>query len=390
MDPVDNPYNPGAGAPPPELAGREQILKQAENVIVRTKNGKAARSFIMIGLRGVGKTVLLNRIDQIAETAGCQTAIFEADPASTLPELLTPQLHRLLLKLDRRKRVTDDVRRAFGFLRSFASAFKVKFGEFEAGLSNKMATGDLTIDLTDLITAIGEVAKSRKTAAVILIDEVQSVTPGDLGALIMALHKVSQRQLPLLFFGAGLPQLLKLVGDAKTYAERLFDYPVIDRLDAKDSRTALVEPAKRESVAFNEDALDIIFDETEGYPFFLQVWGSHAWELASSSPITAEDVRVTTQRAISELDRGFFKVRFDRLTSRQQEYARAMAECESIPASSTAVAQLIGITVKQAAPIRDEVIKKGVAYSPKRGLVAFSVPKFDEFIKRAFPGVRLK
>ncbi len=385
MDPVDNPYNPGAGTPPPELAGRESILKQAENTIKRTKKGKPAKSFIMLGLRGVGKTVLLNRIDQIAETAGCRTAIFEAGLDRTLPELLTQQLHRLLLKLDRRKRVSDEVHKAFGLLRGFASAFKVQFGEFEVGLSNETTTGDLTIDLTDLIVAIGEAAKSRKTVAVIMIDEVQYVTKSDLSALIMALHKISQRQLPLLFFGAGLPQLAKLAGDAKSYAERLFDYPEIDRLEAKSARAALVEPAKWESVEYKDDALDIILEETDGYPFFLQVWGYHAWEIAPSSPITSEHARSATKSAIAALDTGFFKVRFDRLTNRQQEYARAMAKLGPFPATSTSVANVLGVTVKQAAPIRDEVIKKGMAYSPKRGLVAFTVPKFDEFIKRATP-----
>lgn len=216
MNSIDNPYNPGAGVPPPELAGRESILRYAENTIERTKKGKAAKSFIMIGLRGVGKTVLLNRIDQIAETAGCQTAIFEADSNHTLPELLTQQLHRLLLKLDRRKRVSDEVQKAFSLLRGFASAFKVRFGEFEIGLSNETMTGELTIDLTDLIVAIGKAAKSRKNVAIIMIDEVQYVTTSDLSAFIMALHKISQQQLPLLFLGAGLPQLAKLAGDAKS------------------------------------------------------------------------------------------------------------------------------------------------------------------------------
>lgn len=390
MKSVDNPYSPGAGTPPPELAGRASILKKAANTTERIKKGKAAKSFIMLGLRGVGKTVLLNRIDQIAESAGCRTTIFEADPDRTLPELLTQQLRRLLLKLDRRKRVSDEVQKAFGFLRSFASAFNVKFGDFEVGLSSEMATGDLTIDLTDLIVAIGEAAKSRKTVAVIMIDEVQYVTKSDLSALIMALHKIAQRQLPLLFFGAGLPQLAKLAGDAKTYAERLFDYPEIGSLDAKSARAALVEPAKRESVVYEDDALDIILKETDGYPFFLQVWGSHAWEVAPSSPITSEHAKSATERAIAALDKGFFKIRLNRLTGRQQEYARAMAELGPSPATSTAVAEVLGITVKQAAPIRDEVIKKGMAYSPSRGLVAFTVPKFDEFIKRNIPKVGYK
>jgi hypothetical protein len=385
MNPVDNPYSPGAGVPPPELAGREEILQLAKNTIERTKKGKAAKSLVMLGLRGVGKTVLLNRIDQIAENADCRTAIFEADPDHTLPEILVQQLYRLLLKLDRRKRVSSEVRSAFGLLRAFACAFKVKYGGFEVGLSTDLGTGDLTNDLTDLFVAIGRSAKLHKTVAVILIDEVQYVTKTDLSALIMALHKISQRQLPLLVFGAGLPQLARLAGEARSYAERLFEYLEIDRLEAKSARTALTEPAKRESVEYADGALELILKETDCYPFFLQLWGSHAWEVARSSPITTENVQEATKRVIKALDRGFFKVRFDRLTSRQQAYARAMAEFGPTPATSTAVAKALDLTVKQAAPIRDEVIKKGMAFSPKRGLVAFTVPKFDEFMKRTLP-----
>lgn len=390
MKPLDNPYTPGAGAPPPELAGRETILKQAKDTIERTKSGRAAKSLMVLGLRGVGKTVLLNRIDQLAETAGCETAIFEADSARSLPELLTPQLYRLLLKLDRRKRVGDQVQKAYRLLRGFASAFKVRYGDFEVGLFGETTTGDLIIDLTDLFVAIGKAAKSRKTVAVILIDEVQYITKRDLSALIMALHKISQRQLPFLLFGAGLPQLAKLAGEAKSYAERLFDYPDVGRLYDKDARKALVEPARRQSIAYEDDALRIILRETDGYPYFLQVWGSHAWEVAPASPIKVEHAKKATRRAIAALDKGFFKVRLDRLTDRQQEYARAMAELGPAPAKSTAVANVLGITVKQAAPIRDELIKKNIAYSPKRGLVAFTVPKFDEFIKRAIPSVATK
>jgi len=382
MNPVDNPYTPGAGTPPPELAGREVILQEAENTIKRTKNGKAAKSQIMLGLRGVGKTVLLNRINQIAELEGCQTAIFEADSDHTLPELLTQQLHRLLLKLDRRKKVGDDIQKVFSLLRGFASAFRVKFGEFEVGLSNEITTGDLSIDLSDIFVLIGRAAKNRNTVAVILIDEMQYIGKGDLSALIIALHKISQEQLPLLFFGAGLPQLAKLAGDTKSYAERLFDYPDIDKLDSKSAKQALVKPAKKESVTYEPNALTSILEETDCYPFFLQVWGSHVWEVAPASPITIKHVKEATKRAQFALDKGFFKVRFDRLTERQQDYARAIAEVGHLPATSTEVASILRISIKKAAPIRDEIIKKGMAYSPSRGLISFSVPKFEEFIRR--------
>jgi hypothetical protein len=382
MNPVDNPYNPGAGAPPPELAGREPLIERALATIKRAKAGRAPKSMIMLGLRGVGKTVLLNKFEQLAEAEGCQTALFEADAERSLPEMVTPQLHRLLLRLNVVKRVGHDVQKAFGQLRAFAGAFKVSIGDVEFGLSSEIATGDLAVDLTDLFVVIGEAARARNAAVAILIDEVQSLSRPDLSALIMAMHKIAQRQLPVLMFAAGLPQLAKLAGDTKSYAERLFDYPPIGQLEEDDARAALTAPAEREGVQFHDDALAHILNETERYPFFLQVWGSHAWEVAAHSPITRKDVEEATRRAVAALDQGFFHVRFARLTERQLDYARALASFGPAGADSAAVAERIGLTVKQAAPIRDEVIKKGMAYAPTRGEVAFTVPKFDDYLRR--------
>ncbi len=383
MNPVDNPYTPGAGTPPPELAGRANILQNAELTIKRTLNHKTAKSQILLGLRGVGKTVLLNRINQIAESEGCQTAIFEANPDYTLPELLTLQLHRLLLKLDRRKKVGDDIQYAFRLLRGFASAFRVKVGEFEVGLTNEGVTGDLSIDLTDLLVSIGRASKKRNTLSMILIDEMQYLSRKDLSALIIAIHKISQDQLPILFFGAGLPQIARLTGDSKSYSERLFDYPEVDKLDNKSAIQALVKPAKKEGVDFEQNALDLIIKETEGYPYFLQVWGSHIWEVLESSPIGKKDVERATKRALKALDEGFFKVRIERLTERQLKYAIAMAILEDLPAKSIDVANTLGMPINRAAPLRDELIKKGMAYSPNRGMVNFSVPKFKEYLYRS-------
>jgi len=384
MNPVDNPYTPGAGTPPPELAGREPILKQAEISIARATKGRNAKSLLLLGLRGVGKTVLLNRIEEMAEAAGCQTAIFEADPDKSLPDLITQQLYRVLLKLDRMKRAGNEITRAFQLLRGFASVFKVRMQEIEFGVSSRAATGNLALDLPDLFLAVAEAARIRSTTVVILIDEVQYISRQDLSALIMALHRISQRGLPLIFFGAGLPQLAKLAGDTKSYAERLFDYLEIDRLDAASARAALIEPARRESVSYQEEALEVILEATGRYPFFLQMWGSYAWQVAPASPITAEHARIATGRAVADLDRGLFKVRLERLTERQQAYARALAGLGPTPASSTEVADALGISVKQAAPIRDELIKKGMAYSPKRGRIAFTIPRFDEYLRRKF------
>jgi len=382
MNPIDNPYTPGAGTPPPELAGREPILKQAETSIARATKGRNAKSLLLLGLRGVGKTVLLNRIEEMADAAGCQTAIFEADPDKPLPDLITQQLYRVLLKLDRMKRAGNEITRAFQLLRGFASVFKVRMDEIEFGVSSRAVTGDLALDLPDLFLAVAEAARSRSTTVVILIDEVQYISRQDLSALIMALHRISQRGLPLIFFGAGLPQMAKLAGDTKSYAERLFDYLEIDRLDAASARAALTEPARRESVSYHDEALEIILEATGRYPFFLQMWGSYAWQVAPASPITAEHARIATGRAVADLDRGLFKVRLERLTERQQTYARALAGLGPEPASSTEVADALGISVKQAAPIRDELIKKGMAYSPRRGRIAFTIPRFDEYLRR--------
>ena len=383
MRPEDNPYTPGAGTPPAELAGRDEVLDQAGNAIKRAANNKLAKSLMLLGLRGVGKTVLLNRIEEIAEDEGCETAIFEASPDRSLAEMLTPQLHRLLLKLNRREAAGANLKKAFEALRGFASIFKVSFQGIDFSVQEAKATGDLSIDLSDLFTYIGEAAATRQTVAVILVDEVQYVGKEDLSALIMALHRVSQRKLPLLFFGAGLPQLARLAGDAKSYAERLFLYPEVDRLDAAGAARALRKPAKDEGVVYEDKAVEIILEETQGYPFFLQVWGYHAWEIAPKSPISTEHAREATRLATAELDRGFFKVRLDRLTQRQQEYVRAMADLGDRSATSTEVAQVLGISVKQAAPIRDEIIKKGMAYSPQRGRIAFTVPQFGSFLRRA-------
>lgn len=385
MNPANDPYSPGAGAPPPELAGRDELIARAELAITRAKAGKAAKSLMVLGLRGVGKTVLLNEFEQRAEAIGCQTALFEIDPDRTLAAQLAPQMHRILLRLDRIKRAGHELQSAFGLLRAFGSAFKVQLGDLEFGLSQQQATGDLAIDLTDLFLAIGAAAEKRDSAAIILIDEVQYITKPDLGALIMALHKVSQRQLPLIVIGAGLPQLAKLAGDAKSYAERLFDYPSVGPLDEASARLALSAPAEREGVKYNADALAYVVKETGGYPFFLQVWGSHCWAASEKSPVTLADAKQASERAIAALDESLFNVRLARLTERQKAFARAIADFGGEPVSSSDVAARMGLTVSQAAPIRDELIKKGMAYAPERGLIHFTVPKFDEFLRRKMP-----
>ena len=390
MKATHNPYNPGAGVPPPELAGRDNLVEIANVAIARAKAGRPAKSAIMLGLRGVGKTVLLNAFEAIAEEQGCQTALLEIDPGTPLAQQLAPQLQHILHRLDRVKKAGNEVQKAFGALRAFASMFKATVGDVDFGFAVTPATGDLSIDLTDLFVAIAEAAKKRDTAVILLVDEIQYLQKDDLSALIMALHKIAQRQLPLLLFGGGLPQLAKLAGDAKSYAERLFDYPPIGPLDAAGARVALSAPAEREGVKYAKDALDYVIEQTGGYPFFLQVWGSHCWDTAQKSPITLADAKRASETAIAALDEGIFKVRLARLTERQKAYARAMADFGAEPVNSSDVANAMNLSLSQAAPIRDELIKKGMAYSPERGLIGFTVPKFDEYMRRAMPATKRK
>ena len=390
MKATHNPYNPGAGVPPPELAGRDNLVDIARVAIARAKGGRPAKSAIILGLRGVGKTVLLNAFEAIAEEEGCQTALLEIDPGTPLAQQLAPQLQHILHRLDRVKKAGNEVQKAFGALRSFASMFKATVGDVDFGFAVTPATGDLSIDLTDLFVAIAEAAKKRDTAVILLIDEIQYLQKDDLSALIMAMHKIAQRQLPLLLFGGGLPQLAKLAGDAKSYAERLFDYPPIGPLDETGARLALSAPADREGVKYAKDALDYVIEQTGRYPFFLQVWGSHCWDVAQKSPITLADAKRASETAIAALDEGIFKVRLARLTERQKAYARAMAEFGAEPVNSSDVANALKLSLSQAAPIRDELIKKGMAYSPERGLIGFTVPKFDEYMRRAMPATKRK
>jgi hypothetical protein len=390
MRATHNPYNPGAGVPPPDLAGRDQLIESARVAIVRAKAGRAAKSSILLGLRGVGKTVLLNHFAALAEDEGCQTALIEIDPSIPLAQQLAPQLQQILHRLDRMKKAGAELQRAFGSLKSFASMFRATVGDIDFAFAAAPATGDLAVDLTDLLVAIAEAAKKRDTAVILLIDEIQYLQKGELGALIMALHKIAQRQLPLLLFGGGLPQLAKLAGDAKSYAERLFDYPPIGPLDEAGARLALTAPAEREGVKYAKDALDYVVEQTGRYPFFLQVWGAHCWEAAAKSPIALADAKRASETAIAALDEGIFKVRLARLTERQQAYARVMAEFGPEPVNSSDVANAMGISLSQAAPIRDELIKKGMAYSPQRGLIGFTVPKFDEYMRRAMSAPKAK
>ena len=388
MDPRLNPYAPGAGAPPPALVGREAVLDDAGIALARTLSGRHAKGQILLGLRGVGKTVLLNRIETMAGEEGLQSILVEAPEGRGLPDILVPPLRRVLLRLDRGERVQAEVKRALGTLRSFASAFTVSVGPLEFGVDaepGQADSGDLEFDLPDLLLSAATAAKARGTGIALLIDEVQYLSGADLSALIVAVHRVTQKSLPLVFFGAGLPQIAGLAGEAKSYAERLFDYPPVEALAAADAVGALREPALREDVAYEPAALDAIVEQTQGYPYFLQEWGKHAWNVADASPITAADAAAATDRALRGLDDSFFRVRLDRLTPREKDYLRAMADLGPGPHRSGEIADALDVRVQSVAPLRHKLIQKGMVYSPAHGDTAFTVPMFDEFMRRTMP-----
>jgi hypothetical protein len=393
MDPRRNPYAPGAGAPPPELAGRDALIERAAIALDRIRSGRHDKSMILVGLRGVGKTVLLNRVQLDAEERGIHGMRLEAPEDRSLPGILAPAMRAALLKLDRARAATAVGKKAMRALAGFAGSMKIKYGDVEVGLEVEPEkgladSGDLDVDLTDLLVAVGEAAQERSTAFAVFVDELQYVEENQLASLITALHRCAQKQLPITLFGAGLPQIVGQTGRAKSYAERLFDFPEVGALEDAAARLALTVPAEKEGVIFESAALDEILAQTEGYPYFLQEWGKNAWSVAASSPITAEHVRVATVHALADLDASFFRVRFDRLTPAEKSYLRAMAALGPGPHRSGDIAQELGRKVNSLGPARSALIAKGMVYSPGHGDTAFTVPLFDQFMKRMMPAGR--
>ena len=390
MDPIMNPYSPGAGSPPPELVGRDPILEQARILLGRVKQKRPEKSMLLTGLRGVGKTVLLNEIERQATASGYHTIVIEAHEDKPLGPLLAPHLRSLLFELDRIAGAGHKVKRGLRVLRSFLGALKVTYEDVTIGLDvdpekGSADSGDLAIDLPNLLVAVGEAAEERKSAVAVLIDEIQYFDQKELGALIMAMHKVQQRQLPLVLVAAGLPILPGLAGESKSYAERLFSFPDVGALSGKDTAKALREPAQAAGVAFKPDALREVFKRTKGYPYFLQEWGYQSWNLATTSPITLKVVRSATATVMPRLDQNFFRVRFDRLRPSEKNFLRAMAEHGPGPHRTGDIATTLGVKVTSLGPVRAQLIKKGMIYSPAHGDMAFTVPLFDRFMVRAMP-----
>jgi hypothetical protein len=390
MDPLRNPYAPGAGTPPPELSGRQDLLERTRIALGRTKLRRHAKSFIAVGLRGVGKTVLLREALRLAREADFRVCYIEAHEHKRLAELLVPALRAVLLDLDRIGRLSAEVKRGLRVLKSFLSGIKLTYGDAELALDidpepGIADTGDLDIDLADLLAAIGQAAAARDSQLVIILDELQYLNGRDFGALIMAMHRCVQEQLPVLLIAAGLPHLVGLAGQAKSYAERMFDFPELGALNRQDSDRAVLAPAQAQDVDITPDALDAIFDATKGYPYFLQEWAYHAWNCSAGPIIDRTDVVAATERAERQLDASFFRVRFDRLTNREKNYLRAMASLTGPTATASEIASVLGAKTQSLAPMRGGLITKGMIYAPNRGGTAFTVPKFDDYLRRAMP-----
>ena len=359
----------------------------------RLQAGRFARSLIPTGLRGVGKTVLLNRFAEEAEGLGFLTTTIEATEGGQLAQHLINRLRPILFKLDRGKQMGHAARAALRVLKSFTVTFGaegMKFGLDIDPETGSADSGDLATDLIDLFIALGNAARESGTAILIAIDEVQYLNEAEFSALIMAVHRVSQKQLPIAVIGTGLPQIPGLAGDAKSYAERLFEFPIVGALSDADAREAIAKPARDLGVEYSEGALAEMVAVTEGYPYFIQEWAYRVWNHAGTSPIQKEDVTSIKNTVLEKLDESFFRVRFNRLTDQEKLYLRAMAELGRGPDKSADVAKALGRAVNSVGPLRDGLIKKGMIYSPRHGDVAFTVPLFDDFMRRTVPEFKAK
>lgn len=389
MEHRDNPYTPGAGSRPPALTGRSLELGRFDLLLERLENGRSEQSQIVTGLRGVGKTVLLNSFLGTANDRGWVTVETEVDSRTKLGPLMSRLCRQALYRLDAPARWGDRAKRAARVLRSFTLTVNPD-GGVTIGAENEVAaesgygdSGNLSDDLTELFLALGEAARERKRGVVFLVDELQFLDRPDLEALILALHKCNQRNLPVTLVAAGLPQIPKLAGEAKSYSERLFHFPRIGELAEDDARAALSSPAADLGTAWLPEALNVAYEYTEGYPYFLQELGSAAWLIGVNDTITEDDVRAAIQVVEEKLDESFFRVRVERCTDLELAYLRAMAELGPGPQRSGDIAVKLGYTgSEQTGPTRAGLINKGLLYTPTHGQAAFTVPQFDKFLIR--------
>lgn len=392
MDPVRNPFAPGAGQRPPELAGRDKEVAAFEVVLERVARGRPERSLVLTGLRGVGKTVLLGELRSMAVKRGWGAGKVEARPDADLRRPLSAALHRAIRDLAVRHRAPDRVEAILGILKAFAlraapDGAKLR-DRWQPGIdvpaaSGRADSGDIEIDLVELFTDVAELAQDVGTGVALLIDEMQDLKPDDISALCAACHELSQLGAPLVVVGAGLPHLPAVLSASKSYSERLFRYVRIDRLSREDADRAVLAPVEREDAGITDEALDALFDASGGYPYFIQAYGKAAWDAAPADPISALDVSVAAPEADAELAVGFFGSRYERATPAEREYLRSMAELtdgKDAGVNTAQVADHLGRKPSSLSPARDSLIKKGLVYSAERGQIAFTVPHFGRFL----------
>ena len=385
MDPYRNPFAPGAGSRPPELAGRDTILETARISCGRAINGRSARSIMLLGLRGTGKTVLLNEIGKIATEKGLLVSNVKSPERESLARLLYPEMRKVMRSLSSVEAAEQIASRGLKGLRGFASIFKIDIISDEIGVEPEPGladSGDPQYDLPDLFVVIGQAAKAASKGWILLIDEVQDLSEADLSALIAAIHRTSQEGLPVLLVGAGLPQVARLAGEAKSYAERLFVYPIVGALEPPSAIQAIEKPIIEEEASIEPAALDAIVDRTRGYPFFLQEWASTAWNNAEGPEITIDDVSHSYAETLASLDAGFFRGSIDRLTKAEVQFVTTMSELGDGPYAMADIAKAMGRTQSSLAPTRANIIYKGMVYTADHGYLSFTVPLFAEFIRR--------
>jgi hypothetical protein len=389
VDPVRNPYAPGAGQRPPELAGRDREIQQFEVVLERVARARPERSMVLTGLRGVGKTVLLNTFRSMALQRLWGTGKLEARPDQSIRRPIASALHMAVRELAPRHRAPDRIDDFLGVLKAFAlrdprapkGAATMNLGIDVPAARGRADSGDLEVDLTELFTDAASVAADLGVGIALFVDEMQDVPAIDVSALCAACHELSQVGGPLIVVGAGLPHLPSVLSASKSYSERLFRYARIDRLDRDAADQALIAPAEREDVIFKQEALDALYEAADGYPYFVQAYGKVTWDVAAASPVTAADIAVAAPEAEEELAVGFFGSRYERATPAEREYMRAMAAIGDEPVPTSAVADELGRKPSSLSPSRDGLIKKGLIYSSERGLIAFTVPHFGKFLR---------
>ena len=389
MDPVRNPYAPGAGQRPPELAGRDREIQQFEVVLERVARARPERSMVLTGLRGVGKTVMLNTFRSMALQKLWGTGKLEARPDQSIRRPVASALHMAVRELAPRHRAPDRIDDFLGVLKAFAlrdpkapkGATSMNLGIDVPAARGRADSGDLEVDLTELLADAASVAADLGVGIALFVDEMQDVPADDVSALCAACHELSQVGGPLIVVGAGLPHLPSVLSASKSYSERLFRYARIDRLDRDAADHALMAPAEREDVIFKREALDALYEAADGYPYFVQAYGKVTWDVAAASPVTAADVAMAAPEAEGELAVGFFGSRYERATPAEREYMRAMAVIGDEPVPTSAVADELGRKPSSLSPSRDGLIKKGLIYSSERGLIAFTVPHFGKFLR---------